>query len=64
MELLHRRPGVMSDCPIFTSKSCSDDKEMYKKRVARAKLLFCLTKLLLFDVLGVADAVVGVAKAR
>ena len=35
---------------------------MYKKRVARAKLLFCFTNLLLFDVL-VADAVVGVAKA-
>ena len=34
---------------IFTSQSCNDGKEMmYIKRDARAKLLFCLSNVLLF----------------
>ena len=32
----------------FTSQSCNEVKEMYKKGNARAKLLFCLHKLIVF----------------
>ena len=32
---------------IFTGSRAVDSKEMYKKRDARAKLLFCTVKLLL-----------------
>ena len=59
-----RPPENVQLVGIFTSKSCSDDKEIYKKkRNVRAKLLFCLINLLLSgDFFAVAVAVV-VAKA-
>ena len=45
------------------SQLCSNGKEMYKKRDARANLLFCLINLCCFDVLvTVAVAVAVVAK--
>ena len=39
--VLCSRPPQNVRLYIFTSLSCSDGKEMYKKRDAREKLLFC-----------------------
>ena len=42
------RPPQIVKLSIFTSQACSDGKEMYKKRGARAKLFFANLNLLLF----------------
>ena len=41
------RPSQNVKLGMFTGSRAVDGKEMYKKRDARAKLLFCLVKLLL-----------------
>ena len=47
--LVYVRSFTKRELGIFTGSRAVDGKEMYKMRDARAKLLFCLVKLLLFS---------------